>query len=220
MRLAERPVKMVFSPNGDLLALVGIDASIRIWKVPLGKEISKIHLPADLGFPDKWAGSVAFSPDNKLLATSEGHFWDVTTGKEDGRFPPSKSGYDLLSIHSDNRSMISAGQFDGQSESLQRIEISTGKVTKKAAFRRPTRMKTLAISRDGKLMAVAVDLGAKDAKDPKGGIALVEVDTGKVVSHFLGHYGEVSSWFFHPMEKLWPPGAATESFIPGMSLQL
>ena len=84
---------VAFSPDGKTLAsgsgsapLPGLaagitdEASVRLWDVATGRELHRLASGA------MYSGSIAFSPDGKLLAVGQGRdaikLWDVTTGRE------------------------------------------------------------------------------------------------------------------------------------------
>jgi HEAT repeats/WD domain, G-beta repeat len=80
-KLAENS-KIAFSATSAILAGAGDDKTIRLWDVALGKETRR------------WQGSggtLVFSPDGKLLASSAGRVWSTTDGKE----LPRMEGWDI-----------------------------------------------------------------------------------------------------------------------------
>jgi WD40 repeat protein len=69
---------VAFSPDGKLLAASDISYEVHIWRVADGKKLLTCKAK------DGWAWSVAFSPDNCLLASSANgtiHLWDLQTGE-------------------------------------------------------------------------------------------------------------------------------------------
>jgi WD40 repeat protein len=75
---------VVFSPNGKYLATASADGDARVWEVPSGEEIRSF--PHDAVVPGSGQPRLAFSPDNKLLATTDGvektaYVWDIASGK-------------------------------------------------------------------------------------------------------------------------------------------
>ncbi|PSB27838.1 NB-ARC domain-containing protein [Stenomitos frigidus] len=68
---------VAFSPDGKLLAASDISYEVHLWRVADGKKLLTCKAK------DGWAWSVAFSPDNRLFASSANgtiHLWDVQTG--------------------------------------------------------------------------------------------------------------------------------------------
>ncbi len=83
---------VAFSPDGKLLASLGLDSAIKIWDVASGKEIRT------LGNSEAF-GSIAFSKDGKTLATASSQtrsvkLFSVATGELIKTFPPA----DLLLV--------------------------------------------------------------------------------------------------------------------------
>src|SRR5262249_26154118 len=77
-RLRGGPISSLsFSGDGKILALGGVDGSLRFWDMNLKRE--ELVIPAHQ--PEAWA--VAFSPDNKILATAGDDdtvkLWDSAT---------------------------------------------------------------------------------------------------------------------------------------------
>jgi sugar lactone lactonase YvrE len=70
---------LAFSPDGNTLALVGLD-SVRLWDVATGKPT------ATLAGPDRAPQALAFSPDGKTLAVADAdgkiYLWDLATSRQ------------------------------------------------------------------------------------------------------------------------------------------
>jgi WD40 repeat protein/serine/threonine protein kinase len=71
---------LAFSPDGSLLASGSVDATIKLWEIPAGREVATLR-----GHVEE-ATDVAFSPDGKTLASlGTQHsikFWNVATRRE------------------------------------------------------------------------------------------------------------------------------------------
>jgi WD40 repeat protein len=68
-RLSGHPLgvnALAFSPDGQTVVTAGIDRSIKLWDLALGKELAAVK-------DDHWVKSVAFSPDGRWLVYSGGH---------------------------------------------------------------------------------------------------------------------------------------------------
>jgi len=71
---------VVFSPNGRLLAVGGLEPPIRLWEIAAAKETA---LPPSTSIEGVGVTALAFSPDSRLLAAGCGywnndvHLWDL-----------------------------------------------------------------------------------------------------------------------------------------------
>ena len=155
-----------FSPDGRLLAsssqysvddVRGGKSEIRnevlVWDIRTGQQA--VHLQGNTG-----AGSVAFSPDGKLLASDSGKAWDVTTGKKVYSF----EGGTTVAFSPDGRYLAGGG---GNHMILS--DARTGKVVRKL-WLNGGGGQNLSFSPDGRFLASA---GGADT------IAIWEIDTGK-----------------------------------------
>ena len=69
---------MVFSPDGRLLASVGMDHMVRIWNVASGHQVHRLAVHQN-------TYAMAYSRDGEMIATTgpDGtvHLWELATGK-------------------------------------------------------------------------------------------------------------------------------------------
>lgn len=78
---------LVFSPDGKLLAVGGLGATVSLWKLPEGRRIAqfKINKTTIWHGLGNYIRSLAFSPDGKLLAAGtrngEIYFWQLKKGE-------------------------------------------------------------------------------------------------------------------------------------------
>jgi WD40 repeat protein len=77
---------VIFSPNGKYVATASAGGSACVWEVPTGKQVAPCFkhsgVVAAVGQPD-----IAFSPDSKLLATTDGtkkaaYLWNIAEGHQ------------------------------------------------------------------------------------------------------------------------------------------
>jgi WD40 repeat protein len=177
--------RVVFSPDGNLLATASTDNTARIWNPTTGKEV------AVLGEHSYPVSSVAFSPDSKLVVTaSEDHtarVWDASTGKSlhelrghglpvnSATFSP--DGKFVVTASDDN----SARVWDvGTGESLHELKGHSNPV-KSATF-----------SPDGRFVVTA-------SEDKTAWIW--EAGSGKALHKLKGHKGLVTGAMFSPDGK-------------------
>src|SRR5207248_1444299 len=70
---------VAFAPDGQTLAALGMDGTLKLWDVPTGEERSTFT-------GHKFDGSVAFSPDSRTLAAGSEdkalRLWDVSTAEK------------------------------------------------------------------------------------------------------------------------------------------
>ncbi len=75
---------VAYSPDGLSLATMGVLGQIKIWEADTGALLQALE-----GEPDEFGGSVAFSPDGRLLAgswTTQVVVWDLRSGEIIARF--------------------------------------------------------------------------------------------------------------------------------------
>ena len=74
----EEPFALAWSPRGDLLASAGLDGQVILWEAHSGRRVGTVESPGDR----KYAVSVAFSRDGRLLAVGGGQTLSLTSWVE------------------------------------------------------------------------------------------------------------------------------------------
>jgi len=163
---------LAFSPDGRMLASGGGQYSqsgdVSIWDVASGRLLRSV--PA----PKQGIGAVAFSPDGKAMATAGMdrivRFWDPGTGKAAEGLRSGAIRGNWVAFHRDGKTVVVC---DGMNIS---VVDGTGGVTrhtiKKASHG--------AFSPDGEFLATT------SIRDPKVGVKLWYVATGKLVRSLAG----------------------------------
>jgi hypothetical protein len=99
---------VAFGPDGQVVARVGADGSVRLWDTATLRE-----LPAPAGHTGG-AAALAFAPDGKTLATggADGavHVWDAATGKAVAGLREHKQEVVALAFHPDGKYVASLGK--------------------------------------------------------------------------------------------------------------
>ena len=187
-----------WSPDGQTLAAGNRDGTIRLWETATGK------LQSTLSGHENFVSRVAWSPDGTKLASggSDGtvRIWEMATEKEVHRLGvegeerreqlkkqefPGRKGSDNkhgqlghingLAFAPDGKSVYSAS---GDYRSIFQWDVETGKEIR--SLTGPQRAFSLALSRDGKTLAVGGAMGSID---------LWDTATGKLLHPYAGPQG-------------------------------
>jgi WD40 repeat protein len=145
----------VWSPDGMVIASLGGGSSARplcLWEVATGRELRQ--LPAQDAV---WAA--AFSPDGKILATTENKrgivLWDVSSGKELDRFTGQGDGVGVA-FAPDGRTLAAAGR----AGAIQVREVTSGCLVVELKARGEPPPMRVAYAPDGKTLASTYTNGA------------------------------------------------------------
>lgn len=117
-------VKVLFSPNGDLLALACDDQTVRIWNTKTNNQLYNLtghyqeldyYINAPYVTIVGIVEAMCFSPDGNYLATGSGDktikIWDMLTGEEVRTLKGHEAGISAVE-YSPNGSLIASGGLD------------------------------------------------------------------------------------------------------------
>lgn len=177
-------------PNIGQLVMVGGQpqpgaqsaTTVRMWDVATGKDVRKFTLP-----PERGLGSIALSPDGRILATENADqtisLWEIASGKE--------------------RRQLGKPVTAGQPGPGVRMVFAGGGGL--GGIGRPvTSGSTLAFSPDGTLLA---------CKGLDHSICMWEVAHGKEIGQFKGHDGAVATVAFTPNGKTLATGSSDTTVL-------
>lgn len=179
-------IMLAGSPDGRLFATGGVDSLVRVWNAVTGQEIRTF---SGLSY---FPTSLAFSPDNKLLAAGSqaaggqgvALVYDIATGRQimNGTVPLSM--INAITFLSDGKTLITGGI-----DRLIRFwDIATGQETRNFLCGQKA-VSSMAISPDGNFLATA----GLDST-----VAIWEVKTGRQLFVLKGHSSNVKDVSFSP----------------------
>lgn len=100
------PFRMVYSPDGKTLALVGQEPLVELWDVQRGISGSILE-----GHTDMTMGA-SFSPDGKTLVSggndAQVRFWDVASGQPRHEWPAHAEGIYSVAVSADSKTVFTA----------------------------------------------------------------------------------------------------------------
>jgi WD40 repeat protein len=155
--------RLVFSPDG-----AHSDKSIRLWELATAREVRRLS-----GYAGGYVSSLAISPDGRTLAATGGAgtilLWETAAGRQLHRMTGQARDAKLAFVP-DERTMVSVGEDSQAPASVVRLwDVASGRELRH--WLTPQRsVKSLAVSPDGRLLAVA---GTEEA------LRLWEIATGK-----------------------------------------
>jgi WD40 repeat protein len=175
---------VAYGPDGLSLATMGVLGQIKIWDADTGVLIQALE-----GEPDEFGGSIAFSPDGRLLAgswTTQVVLWDLRSGEIRARFSGQSvgttTGYNLgvgqIGFSPDG-SRLAVANLDGVSK-VWDLATQTAVLTL-APEPGELPAKAIAFNRDGSLVATGGDEGIVKVWDASTGKVLFSLPLGGII---------------------------------------
>jgi WD40 repeat protein len=167
-----------FSRDGRSIVTAGSDGTARVWDATTLKPVSV------LGPMDNEVGDASFSPDGKLIATTERfgaapRIWDVASGDETVTLKPTASSLGPAAAFSPDGKLVVAGDQDG---SVRIWDVRSGREVRMLPDVDKGGVASVRFSPDGRLVVTG-------GGDRVGRI--LEVATGRVVHALRGHTGVI-----------------------------
>jgi len=144
-------VSLAFSPDGALLAAGGEDAAL-VWDMQTGQLVHRVEQAAGARV------SVAFSPDGHLLATAgdDGRvrLWDTATWKRLRTLQARVGNLETVAFGPDGSQVGCGGEEEGEAV-IRVLDVATGEEVRCLTGFSDQRVRDLAFSPDGRLLASA-----------------------------------------------------------------
>jgi WD40 repeat protein len=194
---------VAFAPDGKALAVGCSDGTVRLLEVDTGREVKSFRSPLVLSDPTVrmsfW--SLAFSTDGRILvggarSSNDDHLWmksyvilwDVETGTMIREVPKVLAASPVVALTPDGKFLAVDG-----GGSVRFVEVATGDERPRLNIRGAGR---LALSGDGKTLAVVEITGSSPAKDVAYQVQLWDWEAGQQVAAFPRQSAELRSLAF------------------------
>ena len=175
--------QVAFTPEGRFLA-VCIDRSILMWDLKLNKWVQKLS--------DKKlrrVNHIEITSDGEKLISGDNYKvveWDLRTGRSVGSFKINHH----FTVSPDGKTLVAQIHAGYPFTRIGLWDLMSGEMIKKFSFSQGSHSTSLALSPDGKLIAVAEFVS--------GSIRVFDLSSEKLIFTLAGHSGSVNALIFTP----------------------